>query len=185
MITITEETINKVETLLSDIPNGSKIALRNAANRAIGKAKTESFKGVTSEYAIQRKVISEYTKDSIQKASNNDICATLRFAGTQIPLYKYKPTRPKYPGRNKVFAGQKTAAAFEEAFIARMNSGHLGIFEKTGKKRTPIEEKMGSSMRSMVSNSVVLDQVYKEAQDTFDKRIEHEIERLLAGYGGK
>lgn len=66
-----------------------------------------------------------------------------------------------------------------------MNSGHLGIFERISKKRMPIEEIMGSSMRSMVSNSVVLDQVYKEAQDTFDKRIEHEIERLLAGYGGK
>ena len=26
---------------------------------------------------------------------------------------------------------------------------------------------------------------YKEAQETFDTRIEHEIERLLAGYGGK
>lgn len=55
MITITEETINKVETILSDIPNGAKIALKNAANRAIGKAKTESFKGVTNEYAIQKK----------------------------------------------------------------------------------------------------------------------------------
>ena len=60
-----------------------------------------------------------------------------------------------------------------------------GIFERTGKSRLPIKQLMGSSMRSMVSNSVVMDQVYKEAQETFDTRIEHEIERLLAGYGGK
>lgn len=184
MITISQETIDKVNTLLSNVPKGAERAMTNAANRAIAKAKTEAFKGVTQEYKIKKGVISEYTKDSIKNATTSDLCATLIFAGQQIPLYKYSLTKQKYPP-GKVFAGQKTARAFEEAFIAKMSSGHIGIFQRTGKARKPIEQKMGSSMRSMVSNAVVMDQVYKEAQETFDTRIEHEIERLLAGYGGK
>ena len=185
MITITQDTIDRISNLLVEVPNGTERAMASAANRAIAKAKTESFKGVTKEYKIKRNVIAEYTKDSIKNATTSDLCATLIFAGQQIPLYKYSLTKPKYPVGGKVFAGQKTARAFEKAFIGKMQSGHLGIFERTGKKRQPIEEKMGSSMRSMVSNSVVMDQVYKEAQETFDNRLEHEVERLLAGYGGK
>ena len=185
MITISQETIDKVNTLLSNVPNGAERAMTSAANRAIAKAKTEAFKGVTQEYKIKKGVISEYTKDSIKNATTSGLCATLIFAGKQIPLYKYSLTKPKHPGKGKVFAGQKTARAFEEAFIAKMSSGHIGIFQRTGKARKPIEQKMGSSMRSMVSNAVVMEQVYKEAQETFDTRIEHEIERLLAGYGGK
>lgn len=185
MITITQDTIDRISNLLVEVPNGTERAMASAANRAIAKAKTESFKGVTKEYKIKRNVIAEYTKDSIKNATTSDLCATLIFAGQQIPLYKYSLTKPKYPGGGKVFAGQKTARAFEEAFIAQMSSGHIGIFQRTGKARKPIEQKMGSSMRSMVSNAVVMDQVYKEAQETFDNRLEHEVERLLAGYGGK
>ena len=184
MITISQETIDRVNTLLSNVPNGSERAMTSAANRAIAKAKTEAFKGVTQEYKIKKGVISEYTKDSIKNATTSDLCATLIFAGQQIPLYKYSLTKPKYPP-GKVFAGQKTAVALEHAFRNQITAKKEGIFERTGKSRLPIKQLMGSSMRSMVSNSVVMEQVYKEAQETFDTRIEHEIERLLAGYGGK
>lgn len=185
MITVSQETIDKISTLLSDVPKGTERALYNAANRAIAKARTEAFKGVTKEYKITKKVISEYTRDSIRNATSSDLCATLIFAGQQIPLYKYSLTKPKYPGKGKVFAGQKTAVALEHAFRNQISAKKEGIFERVGKSRLPIEQVMGSSMRSMVSNSVVMDQVYKEAQETFDTRLEHEVERLLAGYGGK
>ena len=185
MITISQETIDRISVLLSEVPKGTERALSNAANRAVAKARTETFKGVTSEYKITKKVISEYTKDSIKNATTSDLCATLIFAGKQIPLYKYSLTKPKHPGKGKVFAGQKTAVALEHAFRNQITTAKEGIFERTGKSRLPIKQLMGSSMRSMVSNAVVMDQVYKEAQETFDTRIEHEIERLLAGYGGK
>lgn len=198
MITISQETIDRISVLLSEVPKGTERALSNAANRAIAKARTETFKGVTSEYKITKKVISEYTKDSIKNATTSDLCATLIFAGKQIPLYKYSLTKPKHPGKGKVFAGQKTAVALEHAFRNQITAKKEGIFERTGRfhyvehKKTGkiryreiIKQLMGSSMRSMVSNSVVMDQVYKEAQETFDTRIEQEIERLLAGYGGK
>lgn len=198
MITVSQETIDRISVLLSDVPKGTERALVNAANRGLAKARTEAFKGVTSEYKITKKVISEYTKDSIKNATTSDLCAKLIFVGQQIPLYKYSLTKPKHPGKGKVFAGQKTAVAFEHAFRNWVSDKKEGLFERTGsfhevehkktgkiRYREKIKQIMGSSMRSMVSNAVVMEQVYKEAQETFDKRIEHEIERLLAGYGGK
>ncbi len=185
MITINQETVDKISDLLAEVLNGTERAMASAANRAIAKAKTESFKGVTKEYKIKRNVIAEYTKDSIKNATTSDLCATLIFAGKQIPLYKYSLTKPTHPGPGKVFAGQKTAVYLEHAFRNQISAKKEGIFERVGKSRLPIKQLMGSSMRSMVSNSVVMDQVYKEAQETFDTRLEHEVERLLAGYGGK
>ena len=75
-------------------------------------------------------------------------------------------------------------AVFESAFIAKMESGHTGIFERITSRRLPIEEKMGLSAAQMVQNEVIMDQLTQEAQEKVDERLNHEIERILNGYGG-
>ena len=36
----------------------------------------------------------------------------------------------------------------------------------------------------MIENEVIIDQLIKEAQEKVDERLNHEIERILNGYGG-
>lgn len=185
-IEISEETKTKISVLLSDIPNGAERAFTNAMNRALSKAKTTVFTEVQSEYAIKKKVLDEFTRAETQKATPNNVCGIIRFAGTQIPLYKYNLTSPKAPmQRAKVMAGQKTATAFEHVFVAKMKSGHLGIFERSDKESLPIKELMGSSMQSMAGKEETMGKVIDEASKTLDQRLEHEVHRLLNGYGGK
>ena len=43
---------------------------------------------------------------------------------------------------------------------------------------------MGLSAAQMIGNDKVIKDVEKDAQETVNKRIEHEIDRLLNGYGG-
>ena len=110
----------------------------------------------------------------------------IHFSGYEIPLYKFKVT-PKAPGiKKQVTAAVKKGGgtAFENAFIAQMKSGHIGVFERETSKRFPIEEKMGLAMAQMVGNTNVMTELEKEAQKTVDERIVHEIDRLLNGYGG-
>lgn len=185
-IEISEETKDKVSVLLSDIPNGAEKAFTGAINRALTRARTVIFQEVQGTYAIKKKVLDEFTKTEIQKATTSDVCGVIRFAGTQIPLYKYTLTNPKYPiQRARVQAGQKTATTFEHAFIAKMKSGHLGIFERNAKDSLPIKEIMGSSMQTMAGNEETMNKASEEANKMLDARIEHEIHRLLNGYGGK
>jgi len=73
---------------------------------------------------------------------------------------------------------------FQDAFIARMQSGHTGMFERDGSKRLPISEFMGPSTAQMAGNSIVLADVEEKAQEVINKRVEHEITRILNGYGG-
>lgn len=73
---------------------------------------------------------------------------------------------------------------FAEAFIAKMKSGHTGMFERDGKSRLPITEFMGPSTAQMAGNSVIVERVEEKTQEVVNKRIEHEITRILNGYGG-
>ena len=78
----------------------------------------------------------------------------------------------------------RSQVEFEQAFIARMQSGHIGMFERKASKRLPIKEFLGPSVADMAGNSVVLEQVENAAQETINKRIDHEMTRILNGYGG-
>lgn len=51
------------------------------------------------------------------------------------------------------------------------------------RRRDSSEQLFGPSPAHMMANENVLDKVEEAAQDTIDKRVEHEITRILNGYG--
>ena len=72
----------------------------------------------------------------------------------------------------------------ESAFIAQVG-GHRGVFEREGPARFPIRELFGpASPQMMYSNGDVLDDIEQKMADTYEKRIEHEILRVMNGWGG-
>jgi hypothetical protein len=84
---------------------------------------------------------------------------------------------------------QKTntsVAKFDNAFIARMKSGHVGIFERTGGQMAgggdAIHELMGSSVPTMVGNEAVREELTRAAWKKFDERLDHEIMALMNGW---
>lgn len=186
MIEITSETIERTQTLLAGIPKGAERAFSSAINRGLSHTKTQAFKQVKTVYAVKQSALNEATTTKIQKASTGNLAGYVSFSGVKIPLYKFQAT-PKEPRK-----GQKVRAAvmkgggvtFDSAFIAKMRSGHIGIFERITSRRLPIEEKMGLSAAQMVKNEVIMDQLTKEAQEKVDERLKHEIDRILNGYGG-
>ena len=202
MIEVSAETIERVEALLAGVPKGAERALSNAMNRGLSKMKTGAAKKVREVYTVQSSAINEATNTRIRKASTGNLAGYIHFSGYKIPLYKFKVT-PKAPGiRKRVQATVKKGegGTFEDAFIAQMESGHIGVFERTGtfnadnvrlkkygkqnKYTESIEQKMGLAMAQMVGNLNVMTELEKEAQKTVDERIVHEIDRLLNGYGG-
>ena len=186
MIEITSETIERVETLLAGVPKGAERAFSNAINRGLSHTKTQAFKQVKAVYAVKQSALNEATKTRVQRASSGNLAGYVSFSGVKIPLYKFSVS-PKEPGKKqKVRAGvmKGGGAVFEDAFIARMKSGHTGIFERITSKRFPIEEKMGLSAAQMVQRETIIDQLTQEAQEKVDERLKHEIDRILNGYGG-
>ena len=197
-VQIDAETMERVEAMLAQVPKGAERAFSNAINRGLSKVKTGAFREVKRVYTVQSSALSSATSTNVKKASTGDLAGHVHFAGYEIPLYKFNVT-PKKPGTGKqVSATMKRGggAVYDDAFIAEMKSGHIGVFRRdTTKKRTerqvqsgmlkyPIVEYGGLSAAHMVGETAVAEKLQEEAQKTVDERVMHEVERLLNGYGG-
>ena len=71
----------------------------------------------------------------------------------------------------------------DHAFVANIY-GSTGVFERVGAPRFPVEQKYGPSTGHMMQNEQVVEKMDKTIRTTFDSRIEHEILRVLNGWGG-
>ena len=132
--TANQEVLDRAAALLAGIDGGMEKAVKSAMSRAI-------------RYTYQ---------DGLQ--------AFIRFAGHKIPLYRYDGTRPiePTPDTSRLIRAQiyekwlqvhpsvptyghqlknTTPALFENAFVARMGSGHTGMFERDGTGK--VKEFMG------------------------------------------
>lgn len=188
MIKIKNEQIERVSQILSGIPNGAEKALFSAIRRGNSTVKTQVIQETTSVYAISKQNLrADTTIRSRVKKDSEGIVGEITFSGYKIPLYRFNvfPTHPTQGASvSAAVLRDSSRTPFVHAFIAKMESGHTGIFERRGTARFPIKERMGLSTAQMAANRVVLEKVEEKAQEVVDRRIEHEITRILNGYGG-
>lgn len=185
MIEISEETIARVERILAGVPRGAERALSNAINRGLSKVKTGATKRVKEVYTIQSSAFTGAANTRVSNASTSNLAGVVSFSGYKIPLYKFQVT-PKAPGINrpvKAAIKKGSGTLFEDAFIANMSHG-IGVFERETPRRFPVDGLMGLSAAQMVGNEKVVQELQEEAQELINERLEHEIDRILNGYGG-
>ena len=120
----------------------------------------------------------------VNDGEGGGISVVLGFRGNVIPLLKFDT---KYGDGGRIATRVKrtsSAEMLESAFIAQVG-GHRGVFEREGPARFPIRELFGpASPQMMYSNGDVLDDIEQKMADTYEKRIEHEILRVMNGWGG-
>ena len=100
MIEITSDAIERVGTLLADVPKGAERVFASAMNRGISRVKTQAIKQVKTVYAVNGAALTKATRINITKASTGNLAGFVSFSGVKIPLYKFKVT-PTKPGTGK------------------------------------------------------------------------------------
>ncbi len=188
MIEITTEQMERVNLILGGIPNGASKAFYNAINRGLSTVRTQSGKSVAKTYRILQKDFKSETNIQEKKASQSDLAGEIAFAGATIPLIKFQ-VNPKEPQKQTVTVAvlrETGGERLKHAFVAKMKNEHVGVFERATPEtpRLPINEKYGPSPAGMIGNIENLNEIESTAQGTINKRIEHEITRILNGYGG-
>lgn len=203
--------LDKMQALLAGIPEGAARASRSAMQRAVSHLRTNSAKAVQEKYDISAANIRANENVFIRYSYQDGVQAFVTFAGRKIPLFRYggaSPGGPAYDQSQRVpilVRGQwrmghpgvaarghqrrdTAPALFEHAFVARMGSGHVGIFERDGgKSRTggdSIREIMGKSVAQMLDNQEIKEKLAREAAEKYMERYHHEVTRLLNGWGG-
>lgn len=180
-----EKGLERVNKVLSGINNGAFRAVSSAMRRAGDAAKTQAGRLAAEEYAITKSTFMENVsvKTSVSSEGGSVASMSVRYAGHVIPLIAFN-TRYGRDGKVQVEVkrggGQKE---LDHAFVARMG-GSMGIHERVGSKSTPTERKYGPSAAHMLQNEEVAGKMAAVIEETYNKRIEHEMLRLLNGWGG-
>lgn len=206
-----QEALDRARTLLAGVDQGVERAVKAALSRSVSHLRTNSAKAIRERYAISAANIRAEETITVRYSYQNGVQAVVTFAGQKIPLYRYDGASPKVPTQDrsrkisafvsgewrKVHPGvpaqghqlrSSAPQTFENAFVARMSSGHTGIFARAGGSAAgsgdAIREIMGSSVPQMLSSEEVSETLVNESMQKFEERLEHEVLRILNGWGG-
>lgn len=178
-------TLERVNKLLSEIPNGSIKAAHSALKRASDRAKTEAGRFAASHYTLTKgdfsRNVTMKTKTEVSGESVASVSVTFR--GRVLPLLTFQT---RYGGDGMVqtqVMRNGGASTLQHAFVENV-FGNLAVFEREGKSRFPVRQLFGPSTAHMMENEEVSEDMHKVIEETFDQRIEYEILRVLNGWGG-
>lgn len=177
--------LDRANKLLAGIGNGSGVfqAVHAAMKRAAQSAKSKAGSFASSRYYISAGGFKSHVVDKITmeggSSSGGVTGVRLTFAGSVIRLIEFQ-TKFSKDGGVAVAVKKGDGGVLQHAFIA--NTGMLGVYERVGSSRLPIEQKYGPSAAHMMEDEEVTKKMENEIVDTFNTRIEHEIDRILNGW---
>ena len=184
-VDIAEDSLDRVTKLLAGISGGVYKAVGSALTRAAAAGKTAAKQPVTREYSISQSEFLSQTRNinHFVRDTGGGLTVVFGFRGNVIPLMKFNT---RVNNSEQVVTQVKrsgAAATLDRAFTAQMG-GHRGVYERVGVKRFPVEELYGpATPQMMYSNEDVMDEIEDKMAETYEKRIDHEILRVLNGWG--
>lgn len=182
MIEVELEKLERVTNILNGVKNGANRALYNAIGRALSTVKTTANKAVRSTYNINVGNINKYAKITTKKVSSSNPVGSVSYAGHVIPLINFDVSNSK-PVSVSVLR-EAGAKMLKDAYVTNLGKYGVGVFERETSFRESSKQLFGPSAAQMVENSAVITDVETKAGKVLNDRIEHEISRLLNGYGG-
>ncbi len=182
---IAEENFGRAEALLNGIPGGVYKAVGSALARAASAGKTEAKRAVTQEYTIGSGDFLRYTRNinNFVRSGDGSVEVVFGFAGYPIPLMRFQMSVDSEGRAVAHVKRSNTPETLRHAFRQTVN-GHYSIYERLGVARYPIRELYGpAATQMMYSNENVMDAIEEKMAETYEKRIDHEIIRVLNGWG--
>lgn len=203
-IKLDEQQIRRVSQMLYAFPDKTRTVLGNAIRRGLTATRVQAEKEIRERYDISAGNLRTY-KNIFQHPvfnSNDGVVGEISFAGGKIPLYRYHVV-PKNRVNTSRFANgyggakvprQTSAADLKEtglvprpsAFVARFQSGHVGLFMVTERGKEGAKDKMkelyGFDIADMLDYEDARENILDRAQEVVAERIDHELYRMLNGF---
>lgn len=146
-MTAVEVNAKDVLPMLAEAPVTIRRASARALNRSIGAARTLMVRSVARDMGLRSSDIRERVR--LEQASPDRLTAALHTGTVRLPLKAFNAKGP-YPslgkGRGVTYRIGQGTRRRETAFLARMASGHEGVFTRVGAARLPIRELFGPSI---------------------------------------
>ncbi|MGG4034209.1 phage tail protein [Paenibacillus cisolokensis] len=157
-------------------------AFSAALNRVSAGIKTEAARKVRETYYVKHGDVLKTIKVSKAEPGRLELLLTSR--GPSLPLIKFR-TSPRNPPAKQpkvLKAAVKKGGGMKPipgAFVAKMNSGHIGVFRRAGKQRLPVDELYGPAIPAMLGEPGVAEHLQQESVRRMSQRLDHELNRVL------
>jgi hypothetical protein len=183
-VTSTGVSMERVNAILSGIPGAVPAAVGSALKRAGDAATTKAGRFAAAEYHISQGTFKGNSKQTTTQegAPGGGVSLNIKFAGRVLSLLTFQT---RYARGGLMYAKVKRESGggtLRHVFTANLG-GRLAAYERVGRDRFPLSKKFGPSTAHMMQNEDVVKEMDKTIAETYDKRIEHEITRILSGYG--
>lgn len=176
--------LDRATKLLAGFPDGVQKAAESALNRAGISGRAAAAREVGKQYYLRSSDFKKYTKSSQHVSrSGGDITVSLNFRGFHVPLIRFKTALTSSGHIRSQVLRNSSGDVLKHVFQAEMKSGHIGLFERYGKSRLPIEQKFGPSIPQMMgANPELADAVGNDIEKTFAERMNHEVLAVMNGW---
>lgn len=182
------------QRLIKDLGKDAPKVMADSQNRAVAGVRTDGTRLIKKESGIERKKIFDSFRVIKASSKSSSPAARVIVSGKPIALGKY-PHKPKRTMGGKTKNGVKINVAgkdihFRHAFVAKMPSGHIGIFErvrgnKTRSGKELLKEFFGPSIPQLAGRKNIEKVITEQAQERFHKRFNQQANRYLKKRGAK
>jgi len=185
-IELNQRDLDRAAAELAQVRRGLPLALSRALNRTITGVRTDAVKAVRAEADVSAGRVRDNVK--LFRATTERLSAAVIATGRDIPLihFRTRPSKPQTKGGRRPAIGV-TAQTFKSqggqvypgSFVARVPTGHLGVFERKGRARLPIKQLYGPSAADALDRGNALEGIERRARIRLRERFDHEVDRLL------
>lgn len=199
VVSIRRDQVEHVNSVLRSAPEKALTVYRRAFGRGLDAARVQASKEIRQRYDISDGNLRTYQNiTSKVETAADGVVGYINFASAKIPLYRFHPSpaQRKYTTRyvNKIggwrvttdISAADTRGAMlrrTTAFIATFQSGHTGIFSRTGEKtasgKPKLREWYGYSVKDMLDYPEAREAIQERAAEIVQNRIDHELLRAL------
>jgi hypothetical protein len=159
-----------------------KIVYR-AARRAAKAGATAIKREIATETTMKFGKVGESVKEFTYGSPVQDYAIGIKIKDRPRPLsdFRFTPKAPKYGAVPvaEIYKGKKQRLS-DGAFVQKMPSGHIGVFQRVGEKRLPIRELVGPSVTGIFNaNEKIHDAAWDRILEVFEERLIPELNFAL------
>lgn len=191
-LTISAKGLNDIDRYLGRLGNQANKIMARAANSAMSNASKNMKKEVSARYHIASREVGKTIRT--EKASVSKPSARIVSRGEHPNLAKFKVSPMRAVKTLK--SGERSPSVYKASvekessllpldgspkpFIATMKNGFTGLFQrKDESSRATLKGIYGPSVPQMLKKEEILEKITQEANQMMQKRMAHEIERIL------
>lgn len=168
--------MHDVKKVFKEIRTEMRDTVSKPLNKAARDAVKNAVKEVTKDFNITQKELRK--RISIKNATTRNPVVEVTLSRKPIALAKFGAKQLKKGVKASVKKGNRKL--YEKTFLAKMKSGHIGVFKRKGKEKLPIKEYFGLSSggSELITSEVGMENLRKAFYKSYDKYFKEALRKI-------